>query len=254
VARAARGRGSAPTRYNRAAADQSRFWTEDQNHATWSRESAATLIAGLAITDPEPPASMRLHRTNATKSTAGTSSRLEDVSSTAACAPTSSLPRSRDGRGRATAGLWSFPYRPRTRVESERALEELGCTPPTRRDQLRRRVRARQNLLGVGYQGFYLIMANFQWERLRMAAGSCRVDAPGASSTGRRSTPAFERKAVWQSIGHFQLIRHKLSGSVTIAGRPRRSPTRRWAVRGGEGTRCASEMPKLATPRASRST
>ena len=36
-----------------------------------------------------------------------------------------------------------------------------------------------ENLLGEENKGFYLIMANFQWERLLMAIGRGGIDAPG---------------------------------------------------------------------------
>jgi acyl-CoA dehydrogenase len=63
-------------------------------------------------------------------------------------------------------------------------------------------------LLGELNRGFYLIMANFQWERLLMALG-----AVGSMGWWLERTIEFalERKAFGKAIGHHQAIRHKLA-------------------------------------------
>src|SRR5215208_1705216 len=65
-----------------------------------------------------------------------------------------------------------------------------------------------ENLLGEENKGFYLIMANFQWERLLMALGA-------VGSMGRmieRSVAyAGERTAFGRPIGKLQAIRHKVA-------------------------------------------
>jgi alkylation response protein AidB-like acyl-CoA dehydrogenase len=65
-----------------------------------------------------------------------------------------------------------------------------------------------ENLLGEENKGFYLIMANFQWERLVMALGA-------VGSMGRmieRSVAyAGERSAFGRPIGKLQAIRHKIA-------------------------------------------
>ena len=65
-----------------------------------------------------------------------------------------------------------------------------------------------ENLLGDENKGFYLIMANFQWERLVMALGA-------VGSMGRmieRSVAyAGERTAYGRPIGKLQAIRHKIA-------------------------------------------
>ncbi|CAN5471829.1 acyl-CoA dehydrogenase family protein [soil metagenome] len=65
-----------------------------------------------------------------------------------------------------------------------------------------------ENLLGPQNGGFYLIMANFQWERLLMALG-----AVGAMSALLEKTIAYakEREAFGRRVGHFQVIRHKVA-------------------------------------------
>ena len=55
-----------------------------------------------------------------------------------------------------------------------------------------------ENLLGEENKGFYLIMANFQWERLLMALGRGRRDAARCSS-GRSSTRRSARRSASRS-------------------------------------------------------
>jgi alkylation response protein AidB-like acyl-CoA dehydrogenase len=65
-----------------------------------------------------------------------------------------------------------------------------------------------ENLLGEENRGFYLIMANFQWERLLMALGSV-----GSMFAVLEKTIAFagERSAFGRPIGKHQVIRHKIA-------------------------------------------
>ena len=65
-----------------------------------------------------------------------------------------------------------------------------------------------ENLLGPENGGFYLIMANFQWERLLMALG-----AVGAMSKLLSVTLEYarEREAFGRPIGRFQALRHKFA-------------------------------------------
>jgi len=65
-----------------------------------------------------------------------------------------------------------------------------------------------ENLLGPENGGFYLVMANFAWERLLMALG-----AVGAMGRLIEDTIAYakEREAFGRAIGRFQAIRHKVA-------------------------------------------
>jgi acyl-CoA dehydrogenase len=69
-----------------------------------------------------------------------------------------------------------------------------------------------ENLLGEEHGGFYLIMANFQWERLMMALG-----AVGAMRMWFERTLqyAHERQAFGKPISDFQTIRHKFADMAT---------------------------------------
>jgi acyl-CoA dehydrogenase len=65
-----------------------------------------------------------------------------------------------------------------------------------------------ENLLGEEHKGFYLIMANFQWERLLMALG-----AVGSMEVTLERTIAYaqERSAFGRPIAKHQAIRHKIA-------------------------------------------
>ncbi len=71
-----------------------------------------------------------------------------------------------------------------------------------------------ENLLGAEHEGFKLIMANFQWERLAMALG-----AVGAMSAAWERTAQFarERSAFGRPLAAHQAIRHKLADLATSA-------------------------------------
>jgi acyl-CoA dehydrogenase len=105
-----------------------------------------------------------------------------------------------------------------------------------------------ENLLGERDKGFYLIMANFQWERLLMALGSV-----GGMQAAFERTLRFagERHAFGRAIGHHQVIRHKLAEmAVTIeTGRALTYHALRLFVGGHDAVREVT-MAKLATQRA----
>jgi acyl-CoA dehydrogenase len=70
----------------------------------------------------------------------------------------------------------------------------------------------KENLLGEENRGFYLIMANFAWERLLMA-----LAAVGGMQRVFATTLEYarERQAFGRSIGRFQAIRHKFAEMAT---------------------------------------
>jgi acyl-CoA dehydrogenase len=71
-----------------------------------------------------------------------------------------------------------------------------------------------ENLLGRENEGFYLIMANFQWERLAMALG-----AVGAMRNAYEKTAEFcrERQTFGKPLTKHQVVRHKLVDIATTA-------------------------------------
>ena len=105
-----------------------------------------------------------------------------------------------------------------------------------------------ENLLGEPDRGFYLIMANFQWERLLMALGSL-----GGMQAAFEGTLEFarQRTAFGRPIGSHQAIRHKLAEMATTieVGRCLTYHALRLFVDGADAVREVT-MAKLATQRA----
>jgi acyl-CoA dehydrogenase len=105
-----------------------------------------------------------------------------------------------------------------------------------------------ENLLGAEHEGFKLIMANFQWERVMMALG-----AVGAMEVVFERTLAYakERRAFGKLIGNHQVIRHKLA-EVAVALETGRAITYNALRLHLAGINAVQEvtMAKLATQRA----
>lgn len=105
-----------------------------------------------------------------------------------------------------------------------------------------------ENLLGTEHEGFKLIMANFQWERVMMALG-----AVGAMEVVFERTLAYakEREAFGRPIGNHQVIRHKLA-EVAVALETGRAITYNALRMHLAGMNAVQEvtMAKLATQRA----
>jgi acyl-CoA dehydrogenase len=125
-----------------------------------------------------------------------------------------------------------------------------------------------ENLLGEENGGFYLIMANFQWERLLMALGASAgmrfmfektlkyaLEQPDDPGAGRQGEPGW-LAAGWpgafsRAIGRHQAIRHKLAEiAVTVeASRDVTYAALRKYVAGEDAVREVT-IAKLATQRA----
>jgi acyl-CoA dehydrogenase len=97
--------------------------------------------------------------------------------------------------------------------EVSRKLEKLGWHASDTGELSFSDVRVpAENLLGEENKGFYLIMANFQWERLAMALG-----AVGGMQVSFERTVDYvkEREAFGRPIGHFQAVRHRIAEMAT---------------------------------------
>jgi acyl-CoA dehydrogenase len=106
-----------------------------------------------------------------------------------------------------------------------------------------------ENLLGRENEGFYLIMANFQWERLVMALG-----AVGAMQVAYDKTVAFakDRNAFGRPLTGFQALRHKLADLATTVHVSRvvtYDALHRFVATEGDAVKEVT-MAKLATQRA----
>jgi acyl-CoA dehydrogenase len=104
-----------------------------------------------------------------------------------------------------------------------------------------------ENLLGEENRGFYLIMANFQGERLGMALGAI---GKMQYLVERTIEYALEREAFGRPIGRFQTIRHKVAemGLKLEAGRAVTYNALRLFVEGHDATREVT-IAKLKTQR-----
>jgi acyl-CoA dehydrogenase len=132
---------------------------------------------------------------------------------------------------------------------SSRALEKLGWhASDTAEISFDDVFVPEESVLGTEHGGFYLIMANFQWERLLMALG-----AVGGMQAAFERTLEFaqQRKAFGKPIGRHQAIRHKLAEiALTIeAGRDVTYAALRRYVAGEDAVREVT-IAKLATQRA----
>jgi acyl-CoA dehydrogenase len=106
-----------------------------------------------------------------------------------------------------------------------------------------------ENLLGELHEGFKLIMANFQWERLAMALGTV-----GAMQLAYERTAEYarERSTFGRPLSKHQVIKHKLADLATSAYTARcvtYDALRRFVA--GEEPIKEVTMAKLATQRAS---
>jgi acyl-CoA dehydrogenase len=104
-----------------------------------------------------------------------------------------------------------------------------------------------ENLLGEENQGFYLIMANFQWERLGMALGAV---AKQQYLLERALAYVNERSAFGRPLAKFQVTRHKIAEIAlrAEAGRALTYNALRLFVSGHDALR-ETTMAKLLTQR-----
>jgi acyl-CoA dehydrogenase len=104
-----------------------------------------------------------------------------------------------------------------------------------------------ENLLGEVNKGFYLIMANFQWERLGMALGAA---AKQQYLLEHALAYVNERSAFGRPIGKFQVTRHKIAEIAlrAEAGRAITYNALRLFVSGHDALR-ETTMAKLVTQR-----
>jgi acyl-CoA dehydrogenase len=126
----------------------------------------------------------------------------------------------------------------------------------------------RENLLGEENQGFYLIMANFQWERLLMSLGAVgamqsafektlkyALEQPDDSGAAQLSEPGWlaggKPETFGRPLGKHQAIRHQLATiAMTIeAGRDVTYAALRRYLAGEDAVREVT-IAKLATQRA----
>ncbi len=224
-----------------------KFGTEEQKQRYLVPGIRGERIAALAITEPDAGSDVASIRTHASKVDGGyvvngaktfiTGGVRADVLITAV--------RSTPGGGH--HGI-SFLIIERGEGVHSRALEKLGWhASDTAEISFDDVFVPQENLLGSEHGGFYLIMANFQWERLLMALG-----AIGGMQAAFERTLRFarERRAFGKAIASHQAIRHKLAEIATSieAGRAVTYAALRRYLAGEDAVREVT-IAKLATQR-----
>jgi acyl-CoA dehydrogenase len=225
-----------------------RFGTEDQKQRYLVPGIRGEKIAALAITEPDAGSDVASVRTHARKVDGGylvNGSKTFITGGVRADVLVTAVKTTEEGGHR---GLSFLIVERGPGVEST-ALEKLGWhasdTGLITFDDV---FVPAENLLGRENGGFYLIMANFQWERLLMALGS----VGGMQSAFEKTLKyALERRAFGRPIGNFQAIRHKLAEIATTieAGRDVTYSALRRYVAGEDAVREVT-IAKLATQRA----
>ena len=189
-----------------------KFGTDDQKERYLRPAIAGEKIGALAITEPDAGSDVAGIKTNARRVDGGwlvngskmfiTNGVRADFYVTA---------RQDDRRGRPPR--LSFLIVDKADGVSASAIEKLGWhASDTGLIAFEDVFVPEENLLGRENEGFYLIMANFQWERLLMALG-----AVGAMRVAYEKTVAFakERTAFGKPLTGHQALRHKLADVAT---------------------------------------
>jgi acyl-CoA dehydrogenase len=185
-----------------------KFGTEEQKQRYLVPGIRGEKLAALAITEPDTGSDVAAIRTTATKSDGGyvvNGAKMFITGGVRADVLVTAVKTSAEGGHR---GI-SFLIVERGPGVKASALEKLGWhasdTAAITFDDV---FVPAENLLGEENQGFYLIMANFQWERLLMALGA----VGGMQAAFEKTlTYALERQAFGKPIGQHQAIRHRLA-------------------------------------------
>jgi acyl-CoA dehydrogenase len=220
-----------------------KFGTEDQKQRYLVPGIRGETIAALAITEPDAGSDVASIRTHAAKVDGGyvvNGSKMFITGGVRADVIVTAVKTTPKGGHH---GL-SFVLIDRGPGVESSALEKLGWhASDTAHITFDDVFVSEENLLGRENDGFYLIMANFQWERLLMALGSV-----GAMQAAFEKTLAYVRG---DAGDRHQALRHKLAEiAVTIeAGRDVTYSALRHYVAGEDAVRDVT-IAKLATQRA----
>ena len=224
-----------------------RFGTENQRQRYLVPGLRGELIAALAITEPDAGSDVASLRTRARKVDGGWVVNGAKTFITGGVRSDLLVTAVRTGDETGHAGI-SFLLIDRGPGVQSTALSKLGWhASDTALISFDDVFVPEENLLGGEGRGFYLIMANFQWERLLMALG-----AVGAMQACFERTLVYAagRQTFGRALGQHQAIRHKLAEvAVAIeAGRDVTYAALRRYVAGEDATREVT-IAKLATQR-----
>jgi len=226
-----------------------KFGTEDQKQRYLVPAIAGKKIAALGITEPDAGSDVASIRTLAKKVDGGyvvNGSKMFITNGVRADFVVMAVKTTGEGGHHGISFLIVDTDQP---GYSASKIEKLGWhASDTALISLEDVVVPEENLLGEENQGFYLIMANFQWERLIMALGAVAAMQRCFDVTLKY---ALERKAFGREIGHFQVIRHKFA-EMAVTIETARAMTYHALRLFHEGTDAVREvtMAKLATQRA----
>src|SRR3954467_5005866 len=225
-----------------------KFGTEQQKRAYLAPAIAGEKIAALAITEPDAGSDVAAIKTHARRVDGGwvvNGSKMFITNGVRAHYYVTAVKTTGDGGHH---GL-SFLIVDRQDAVQASAIEKLGWhASDTGLVAFDDAFVPEENLLGRENEGFYLIMANFQWERLLMALG-----AVGAMQVAYDKTVGFarERQAFGRPLTGHQVLRHKLADIATTVhvGRCVTYDALRRFVAGQDAVKEVT-MAKLATQRA----
>jgi acyl-CoA dehydrogenase len=225
-----------------------RFGTEAQKQRYLVPGVRGELIAALAITEPDAGSDVAGVRTRATRVDGGWLVNGSKTFITGGVRAGILVTAVRTTTAGGHHGLSFLIVERGPGVESS-ALEKLGWhASDTALISFDDVFVPEENLLGEENQGFYLIMANFQWERLLMSLG-----AVGAMQAAFEKTLAYaqQRHTFGRPLGRHQAIRHQLATiAMTIeAGRDVTYAALRRYLAGEDAVREVT-IAKLATQRA----
>ncbi|QEC50223.1 acyl-CoA dehydrogenase [Baekduia soli] len=225
-----------------------RFGTEDQKQRFLVPAIAGERIGALAITEPDAGSDVAAVRTHARRVEGGWLVNGSKMFITNGVRAHFWVTAVRTGEQGGHHGL-SFLIVERQDGITASKIEKLGWhASDTALMAFEDVFVPEENLLGGENEGFGLIMANFQWERLAMALG-----AVGAMQVAYDRTVAFaqERRAFGRPLTGHQVLRHKLA-DVAATLHTARAVTydalRRFAA--GEDAVKEVTIAKLATQRA----
>ncbi|MDX6700312.1 MAG: acyl-CoA dehydrogenase [Baekduia sp.] len=224
------------------------FGTEDQKQRYLAPAIAGEKIAALAITEPDAGSDVAAIKTHARRVDGGwvlNGSKMFITNGVRAHFWVTAVKTTADGGHH---GL-SFFLVDRQEGVTASKIDKLGWhSSDTALMAFDDVFVGEENLLGRENEGFYLIMANFQWERLVMALG-----AVGAMQVAYDKTVAFakQRNAFGKPLTGHQVLRHKLADVATTLHTSRvvtYDALRRFVA--GQDAVKEVTMAKLATQRA----
>jgi acyl-CoA dehydrogenase len=192
-----------------------RFGTEEQRQRWLTPAVAGTTITALAVTEPETGSDVGAIRTTAVRDAAGDGWRLSGAKTFITNGPIADLVvvAAKTDPAAGHGGISLFAVEAGTPGFVARRMDTVGWrtshTGELAFDDCRLPADA---LLGQENQGFYHIMANFQWERVVMALGA----VSGAERILQLAmTYGGEREAFGRPVAKFQVWRHRFADLAT---------------------------------------